>query len=60
MLLVEGEAVLEEWWWWWVDERRMSAGLEERRREKRPVLRLGEAGAGGGEGSRREKSGMVR
>jgi len=34
--------------------------LEERRREKRPVLRVGEAtGAGGGDGSRRPKRGMI-
>ena len=34
--------------------------LEERRREKRPDFLVGEAtGAGGGEGSRRPKRGMV-
>lgn len=44
---------------WWVEERWMSE-LEERRREKRPGLRVGDVtGAGGGEGSRRPKRGIV-
>lgn len=42
-----------------VEERWMSE-LDERRRENRPVLRVGDAtGAGGGEGSRRPKRGIV-
>lgn len=44
---------------WCVEERLISED-DERRREKSPVLRVGEAtGAGGGEGSRRPKRGMV-
>jgi hypothetical protein len=44
---------------WWVDARWMSE-LEERRREKKPDLCVGDAtGAGGGEGSRRPKRGML-
>jgi hypothetical protein len=44
---------------WWVDARWMSE-LEERRREKRPDLCVGDAtGAGGGEGSRRLKRGIL-
>ena len=41
-----------------VDARWMSE-LEERRREKKPVLRSGDTGAGGGEGSRRPKRGIA-
>lgn len=45
---------------WWVEERWMSE-LEERRRENRPERRVGDAtGAGGGEGSRRPKRGILK